>query len=162
MSSECLVPLVPAGCDVLYWPAGVNNRLPSGVNVRRRKNDVKVSLAYMLVFRAPSPTRPPDMLGEAEGMTAGRGMDGLGETERRADWPTCEPNDDRLLCDVGGGFMGNARDCGVPGADGRGEPSASDMTSCTNEARWLPRSGGAGLLEDIRRPGRSILATLLC
>jgi hypothetical protein len=31
--------------EVLYCPAGVNRRLPSGVNVSRRKNDVKVSFA---------------------------------------------------------------------------------------------------------------------
>jgi hypothetical protein len=32
------------GCIALYWPAGVNSKLPSGANVRRRKNEVKVSL----------------------------------------------------------------------------------------------------------------------
>lgn len=66
------------------------------------------------------------MLGEAEGMTAGRGIDGLGETDLRID---CDPNDDLRLCDVGGGFMGNASDCGVPGADGLGEPIASERMS---------------------------------
>jgi hypothetical protein len=85
----------------------------------------------MLVLRKPSPTIP-EKLGEAEGMTAGRGIDGLGETDLRTD---CEPNDERLLCEVGGGFMGNARDCGVPGADGLGDPTASAAISCTNEAR---------------------------
>lgn len=28
------------GCDVLYCPAGVNNRLPSGAKVKRRKKEV--------------------------------------------------------------------------------------------------------------------------
>jgi len=104
------------------------------------------------------------MLGDADGMTAGSGMDGLGETDRcLMGWPLCEPNDERRLCDVGGGFIGSARDCGVPGADGRGEPIASARVSCTNEARWvLPKSGGAGLFDDIRLPGRSIFVTLLC
>ena len=105
------------------------------------------------------------MLGEADGMTAGNGIvDGLGETDLLIEAATCEPNDDLRLCDVGGGFMGKASDCGVPGADGSGEPIPVDVASCTNEARLLvgPRSGGAGLLDEIRRPGKSILVTLLC
>ena len=89
----------------------------------------------MLVFLTPSP-RPPDKLGDAEGITAGNGMvDGLGDTDRLMFWPTCDPNDDRLLCEVGGGFIGRAKDCGVPGADGLGEPIASDRVSWTNAAR---------------------------
>lgn len=60
--------------------------------------------------------------------------------------------------------MGKASDCGVPGADGFGEPIASERMSWTKDARWLPtpRSGGAGLFDDIRRAGKSILVTLLC
>jgi hypothetical protein len=97
------------------------------------------------------------MLGEL-GMTAGRGMDGAGEAERRIDGE--EPNDERRLCEVGGGcIVGKASDCGVPGIEGTGEPIANE--SPTNEAR-PPKSGGAGLLEDTRRAGRSILVTLLC
>lgn len=61
------------------------------------------------------------MLGDAAGMTAGSGMDGLGETERRIEWADTEPNEERRLCEVAGGFMGKARDWGVPGADGAGE-----------------------------------------
>ena len=72
----------------------------------------------MLVFRTPTPMpmpmpipRLPDRLGEAEGMTAGSGIaDGLGETDRLRFGPACDPNDDRLLCEVGGGFMGRAND----------------------------------------------------
>ena len=64
----------------------------------------------MLVFLMPRP-KPADRLGDAEGMTAGKGIvDGLGETERRRFGPACEPNDDLLLCDVGGGFIGSAND----------------------------------------------------
>lgn len=48
-------------------------------------------------------------------------MDGLGETERRIEWADTEPNEERRLCEVAGGFMGKARDWGVPGADGAGE-----------------------------------------
>ena len=108
---------------------------------------------------------PPDKFGDAEGMTAGNGIvDGLGETERpRKPCPACEPIDDLLLRDVGGGFIGNASDCGVPGADCLGEPIVSDMASCTKDARLLPNSGGAGLSDEIRLlPGRSILVILLC
>lgn len=116
----------------------------------------------MFVFLIPKP-RPPDRLGDAEGMTAGSGIDeGLGETDLLG--AACDPNDDLLLCEVGGGFIGRASDCGVPGAEGRGDPTASANASATKEARWLPtlpKSGGAGLFDDIRRPGRSIFATLL-
>lgn len=119
----------------------------------------------MFVFFTPM-LMLPETLGDAEGMTAGRGIEGLGETDLRTDWPICEPNEERLLCVVGGGFIGNARDCGVPGAEGAGDPVACEVTSCTKEALWLAaacaKSGGAGLFEEIRRPGRSILVTLLC
>lgn len=104
------------------------------------------------------------MLGEAAGMTAGRGIDGLGETDRcRIDCAETDPNEERRLCVVAGGFMGNASDCGVPGAEGPGEPMAWawDGMSFTNDA--LPRkSGGAGLLWDTLRVGRSIFEMLLC
>jgi hypothetical protein len=145
------------GCNALYWPAGVNSKLPSGANVRRRKKDVRVSLKYIGAFRTPMVPMLP-ILGEF-GITAGRGMDGAGEAERRIDGE--EPNDERRLCEVGGGcILGSARDWGVPGMDGTGEPIAS-AESPTNETR-PPKSGGAGLFEDTRRAGKSILVTLLC
>lgn len=52
----------------------------------------------------------------------------------------------------------------MPGAEGVGDPIAGAEPSPTNEARLFPRprSGGAGLLFDMRRAGRSILVTLLC
>ena len=96
------------------------------------------------------------MLGEAEGMTAGKGIDGLGETERRIDWPETEtePKDERRLWVVCGGFMGRASERGVPGALGAGDSLP------TKDAR--PRkSGGAGLLCETRRVGMSILLILL-
>jgi hypothetical protein len=97
------------------------------------------------------------MLGEF-GMTAGRGIDGAGDAERRMEGE--EPNDERRLCDVGGGcIVGRASDCGVPGIEGTGEPIPS--VESTKDAR-PPKSGGAGLFEDTRRAGRSILVTLLC
>ena len=53
----------------------------------------------------------PERLGDADGMTAGKGMvDGLGETERLTELPICDPKDDRRLCVVAGGFIGRARD----------------------------------------------------
>lgn len=57
--------------------------------------------------------------------------------------------------------MGNASDAGVPGAEGPGELAVGFGASATNEARE-PKSGGAGLLDDILRAGKSILVTLLC
>lgn len=57
--------------------------------------------------------------------------------------------------------MGSASDVGVPGIDGAGDPGANDEASA---ARWPRRleSGGAGLLDDILLPGRSIFVILLC
>ena len=139
--------------------------------MRRRKKEEKVSSpAYILSFRrpsvlsvsglAPSPNPEACRLGElADGMTAGRGSDGAGDTDRLIEGD--DPKEFRLLCDVGaGGFIGNARRCGVPGIDGTGDPATCDRASATKDA--LPKSGGAGELEDIRLPGKSIRATLLC
>jgi hypothetical protein len=157
MSSIDLWGSATEGCKVLYWPAGVNNKLPSGANVRRLKKDVNVSFAYIGAFLTPIVPMLP-MLGEL-GMTAGRGMEGAGDADRRIDGD--DPNDERRLCEVGGGFIGKAKDCGVPGADGTGDPAARADSRATNDAR-PPKSGGAGLFEDTRRAGRSILVTLLC
>lgn len=59
--------------------------------------------------------------------------------------------------------MGRARDVGVPGMDpdGAGEAGAIGVPSGTPVGLEF-RSGGAGLLVDTRRPGRSIFVTLLC
>jgi hypothetical protein len=98
------------------------------------------------------------ILGEF-GMTAGSGIEGAGDADRRMEGD--EPNDERRLWDVGGGcIVGSASDCGVPGIEGTGDPTVR-LASATNDAR-PPKSGGAGLFEDTRRAGRSILATLLC
>jgi hypothetical protein len=70
----------------------------------------------------------PERLGE--GMTAGRGIDGLGDCDLcLIDWLMWEPKDERRLCVVGGGFIETASDCGVPGAEGFGEPIDSDTAS---------------------------------
>ena len=90
----------------------------------------------MLEFRTPNPpvipppVKPPLILGDC-GITAGSGIDGDGETDRRTDG-VVEPKDDRLLCEVGGGFMGNANEFGVPGAEGIGDPIAAAAPSLTN------------------------------
>ena len=44
-SSSFFVDSGPGTVVVLYCPAGVKSRLPSGANVSLRKKDVKVSLA---------------------------------------------------------------------------------------------------------------------
>jgi hypothetical protein len=85
------------------------------------------------------------------GMTAGRGMEGAGETERLD-----EKEDRRLWLMTLGGFMGN--EVGVPGADGTGEPMFP--VDSTESCERKPKSGGAGLLEDILRGGRSALEWL--
>jgi len=64
-------------------------------------------------------------LGEASiGITAGNGIDGAGEADRRIDMAGEDaPKEDRLLWLMTlGGFIGNAREVGVPGHDGAGDP----------------------------------------
>ena len=93
------------------------------------------------------------------GRTAGRGIDGAGDAERRMDGD--EPKEERRLCVIAGGFIGRAREVGVPGIEGEGETGARDVDSGPINERD-PVSCGTGLLEGILRPGRSILVTLLC
>ena len=91
------------------------------------------------------------------GITAGSGIDGAGEADLRIDIAgDAAPKEDLLLwLMVLGGFIGRARDVGVPGHDGTGDPMAllvDSMEACERR----PISGGAGLFEEIRRPGKSI------
>lgn len=63
------------------------------------------------------------------GMTAGRGNDGAGDTDR------LDENEERLLwLTTLGGFIGRGRARGVPGADGTGDPmealGVSTAASC--------------------------------
>ena len=109
----------------------------------------------MLAFLTPN---TPYGLGEFSiGLTAGNGSDGAGDADRRID--ADEPKEDRRLCEYAGGFMGRADEVGVPGIEGAGDAGAAD--SGTNWARDA-NSCGAGLLDDIRRGGRSIFVILLC
>jgi len=91
------------------------------------------------------------------GITAGKGIDGAGDADRRMDLAVeAAPKEDLLLwLMVLGGFIGNATDVGVPGHEGAGEPTALPNDSVESCGR-KPGSGGAGLLEEIRRPGKSI------
>lgn len=88
------------------------------------------------------------------GMTAGKGMDGAGETERRD-----EKEERRLWLTTLGGFMGSGKDVGVPGADVPGEPIEGAESTAASWDR-CPKSGGAGLLDEMRRGGRSALMWL--
>lgn len=111
----------------------------------------------MFALRTPSPAcRLGD---DSIGFTAGNGKDGAGDADRL--WDGEEPNDDRRLCDIAGGFMGRGRVVGVPGVEGAGEAMAIDGRSADNWDRRL-KSGGAGLFDDGRLAGRSILAILPC
>lgn len=93
-------------------------------------------------------------------MTAGKGIDGAGETER------LDENDDlRLWLITLGGFIGKAVDVGVPGADGTADGTGELMltlgtASIDANTDLYPSSGGAGLWEDIRRGGKSALIWL--
>lgn len=67
------------------------------------------------------------------GLTAGRGIEGAGDAERRIDGD--EPKDDRRLCEIAGGFIGSANEVGVPGIEGTGEAGANDDASAATCAR---------------------------
>ena len=137
----------------------MNNKLPSGAKANRLKNDVNVSFAYILVFLNESPEN-----GSGEfsmGLTAGNGIDGAGEADRLIDGE--DPNDERRLCEMVGGFIGSANEVGVPGIEGVGAGEAGATDDASGKVLDLrPRSGGAGLLADILLAGMSIFVTLLC
>lgn len=102
----------------------MNNRLPSGAKVKRLKKEVYVSFAYILAFFKL--LRAANGNGECSiGRTAGSGMEGAGDADLR--WDGDDAKDDRRLWVSAGGFMGRARDVGVPGieADGAGEAGAT-------------------------------------
>ena len=91
------------------------------------------------------------------GMTAGRGIEGAGDRDRR------DESEERRLwlwLMTLGGFMGSAIEVGVPGADGTGEPVLVAFAPSTDSWDLKPNSGGAGLLDEMRRGGRSVLEWL--
>ena len=63
------------------------------------------------------------------GLTAGSGMDGAGEADLRIEGD--DPKEERRLCVMAGGFIGRAKEVGVPGmeADGAGEAGAISVPS---------------------------------
>lgn len=130
----------------------MKSKLPSGAKVSRRKKEVNVSLAYRLAFFTPS---PPNKLGDgtSSGLTAGSGIDGAGDADLRTEGE--EPKEERRLNDTGGGSIGNRPVIGVPGVEGPGDDTATELLVVD----WprSPISGGAGLFDDIRLAGRSIL-----
>lgn len=158
-SSDGLM-MASEGCAVRYCPAGVKRRLPSGAKVSRRKNEVWVSLAYKLWFLiVTAASLGRNGFGEFSiGRTAGRGIDGAGDADLRIDAE--EPNEDRLLCDIAGGSIGNLNEFGVPGIDGTGDAGLSEAESVLPSIR-KEVCCGAGLFEGCLRPGRSIFVTLL-
>ena len=95
---------------------------------------------------------------EISGRTAGRGKEGAGDADLRKDGD--DPNDDRRLERAGGGSIGSGVVRGVPGLEGAGEAMAALLLLAV-EARCAGCSG-AGLFDEIRRPGRSILLNFPC
>lgn len=92
------------------------------------------------------------------GMTAGSGIEGAGEADLRIEMAGDEgPMDDLRLCVIVlGGYMGRAMDVGVPGHEGiPGEARIFPESGPMVERN--PMSGGAGLCEEMRRAGISIL-----
>ena len=71
------------------------------------------------------------------GRTAGRGIEGAGDADRRIDGD--EPKEERRLWVIAGGFIGRAKDVGVPGIEGAGDPGARDDESGPINVR-APRS----------------------
>ena len=97
-------------------------------------------------------------LGEdISGRTAGRGRLGAGDAERRKDGE--DPKEDRLLVPIAGGSIGRGVVNGVPGLEGAGDAMAR-LVVLVAACRCM--SGGAGLLDEIRRPGRSVLLNFPC
>jgi hypothetical protein len=94
---------------------------------------------------------------EISGRIAGSGNEGAGDADLRKEGD--EPKDERRLDNAGGGgSMGSGVVSGVPGFEGAGEAMAAFVV-LELDARWMGWSG-AGLLDDIRRPGRSTLWNL--
>ena len=94
----------------------MNSKLPSGANVNLRKKEVQVSFPYMAADLTPILPIKYGLGDFSIGNTAGKGMDGAGEADRRIEGD--DPKEERRLWDNAGGFIGSARDVGVPGIDG--------------------------------------------
>ena len=99
-------------------------------------------------------------LGEdISGRTAGSGSEGAGDADLLKEGD--EPKEDRRLVVIaGGGSIGRGVVNGVPGLDGAGDAIAA-FPALVVDALWGIESG-AGLCEEILRPGRSILLNFPC
>ena len=107
----------------------------------------------MLVFRTANPMAAFILGDDISGRTAGSGSDGAGDADLRNDGD--EPKDERRLEPMAGGSIGSGVVRGVPGFEGAGDAIANPLVLAF-EGRCTT-SGGAGLFDDIRRPGKSIL-----
>jgi hypothetical protein len=111
----------------------------------------------MFVFLTAIPIAALRLGDEISGRIAGSGSDGAGDADLRKDGD--EPKEERRLDNAGGGgSIGRGVVRGVPGFEGAGEAMAA-LVVLELDARWTGWSG-AGLLDDIRRPGRSTLWNL--
>jgi hypothetical protein len=90
------------------------------LKLSRRKNESNASLWYRYMDFGPG-----CVLGDDDGLTAGRGNAGEGDALRlKADIEDCagDPeNDDRRLEEKGGGFIAIDIEVGVPGVEGVGD-----------------------------------------
>jgi hypothetical protein len=92
---------------------------------------------------------------DSSGFTAGKGREAAGEADLRIEGE--DPKEERRLCDTRGGSIGRVvAVIGVPGVDGTGEPTAIEAAA-DDDCVLVLKSGGAGLFEDMRLAGRSIL-----
>jgi hypothetical protein len=94
------------------------------LKLNRRKKESNASLWKRYIDFGPG-----CVLGDEEGLTAGKGSAGDGEADRlNAETDDCagDPeNDDLRLEENGGGFMGIDIEVGVPGVDGVGDGAIS-------------------------------------
>ena len=112
----------------------------------------------MFVFLTPRPIAAFKLGDEISARTAGKGKEGAGEADRLKEGE--DPNEDLRLPDTTGGSIGSGVVRGVPGLDGAGDAIAMPA-ALAFDVRW-ESSGGAGLFDEIRRPGKSILLNLPC
>lgn len=107
----------------------------------------------MFVFLTAKPIAALRLGDDISARTAGKGREGAGDADRLNDGE--DPNEDLRLPETTGGSIGRGVVSGVPGFEGAGDAIVIP-DALAFDALW-DSSGGAGLLEEIRRPGRSIL-----
>ena len=95
---------------------------------------------------------------EISARTAGKGREGAGEADRLKEGE--DPKEDLLLPETIGGSIGRGVVRGVPGFEGAGDAIVIPATLAFDALCGC--SGGAGLFDEIRLPGKSILLNLPC